>query len=232
MRDFRDAKAMARTIRLALAAKGLKISNSDSLELIAQAFGVRDWNTLSAMLSAEPAKPADPPKAADPPPIYAPARPVRSGHVGFSRDLEETLHQAVALANQRKHGYATPEHLLLALADDPDAAAVLTACNVDKDGLKMAMAAYLDTELSSILVEGGDASPAPTASFQRIIQRAVIHVQASARGDVTGANVLVAIFSERESRAAGLLIEQKLTRYDAVNFIAHGVAKGGGTAAA
>jgi hypothetical protein len=241
MRDFRDAKAMARTLRSALAAKGLKISNSDSLELIAQAFGARDWNTLSAMLSAEPAdppKPAEPPEAAEtlkaaaPQPIHAAARPVRSGHVGFSPNLEEALHRAVGLAKQRNHEYATPEHLLLALADDPDAAAVLTACAVDKDGLKTALVAHLDTELSSLLVEGGDANPTPTAGFQRIIQRAVIHIQASGKGDVTGANVLVAIFSERESRAAGLLLGQKMTRYDAVNFIAHGVAKGGWTATA
>jgi hypothetical protein len=229
MRDFRDAKAMARTLRTALAAKGLKISNSDSLELIAQAFGVRDWNTLSAMLHAEP---ADPPKAAAPPPLYAAARPVRSGHVGFSRDLEETLHRAVALANRRSHQYTTPEHLLLALTDDQDAAAVLNACAVDLDGLKAGLAGYLDTGLSSIVVADGDANAAPTASFHRIIQRAVIHVQSSGQGDVTGANVLVAIFSERESRATGFLVEQKMTRYDAVNFIAHGIAKGGGTAAA
>jgi hypothetical protein len=229
MRDFRDAKAMARTLRAALATKGLKISNSDSLELIAQTFGLRDWNTLSAMLSAEPAKP---PPAADPPPIHAPARPVRTGHVGFSRDLEETLHRAVAFAKQRKHGNATPEHLLLALADDPDAVAVLKACDVDVTRLKIASAVYLDTGLSSSLVEDGDAAAAPTPAFQRIIQRAVIHVQTSGKDEVMGANVLVAIFSESESRAAGLLLEQRMTRYDAVNFISHGVAKGGGTAAA
>ena len=228
MRDFRDAKTMARTLRAALAAKGLKISNSDSLELIAQAFGLRDWNTLSAMLYAEP---ADPPKAAAPPTPPAAERLVRSGHVGFSRNLEETLHRAVAFANQCKHQYATPEHLLLALADDRDAAAVLTACAVDIDGLKTALAGYLDTGLNSIVVEDeGDA--APTAGFQRVIQRAVIHVQAAGRGDVTGANVLVAIFAERESHATRFLLEQRMTRYDAVNFIAHGIAKGGGTAAA
>jgi hypothetical protein len=228
MRDFRDAKAMARTLRSALAAKGLKISNSDSLELIAQAFGVRDWNTLSAVLRAEP---PEPPKAATPPTPPAAERPVRSGHVGFSRDLEATLHRAVAYANQRKHGDTTPEHLLLALADDPDAAAVMKACDVDIGGLKTALAGYLDTGLSSIVVEDEE-DAMPTAGFQRVIQRTVIHVQASGQGDVTGADVLVAIFSERESHATRFLLEQKMTRYDAVNFIAHGVAKGGGTAAA
>ena len=230
MRDFRDAKAMARTLRSALAAKGLKISNSDSLELIAQAFGLRDWNTLSAMLGAEP----EPPKPAEPPtsePIYSAARPVRSGHIGFSRHLEETLHRSVAVARQRSHEYTTTEHLLLALTDDPDAAAVIDACAVSLDRLKAQLTGYLDAGLSSMVVEGED-HPSPTAGFHRIIQRAVIHIQSSGAGEVTGANVLVAIFSERESRAAGLLIEHKMTRYDAVNFIAHGIAKGGGTAAA
>jgi hypothetical protein len=230
MRDFRDAKAMARTLRSALAAKGLKISNSDSLELIAQAFGLRDWNTLSAMLGAEP----EPPKPAEPPtsePIYSAARPVRSGHVGFSPGLEEALHRAVAFARQRSHEYATPEHLLLALSDDQDAAAVLKACAVNLDELRAGLTDYLDTGLNSIVAEAEE-HPRPTASFQRIIQRAVIHIQSSGAGQVTGANVLVAIFSERESHAAGLLIEHKMNRYDAVNFIAHGIAKGGGTAAA
>jgi hypothetical protein len=228
MRDFRDAKAMARTLRSALAAKGLKISNSDSLELIAQAFGVRDWNTLSAMLRAEP---PDPPKAAAPPTPPAAERPARSGFAGFSRHLEETLHRAVAFANQRKHQYTTLEHLLRALADDPDAAAVMKACAVHIDWLKTAVAGYLDTGLNSMVVEDvEDARPSP--AFQRVIQRAVIHVQTAGQPEVTGANVLVAIFSERESHAARFLLEQKLTRYDAVNFIAHGVAKGGGTAAA
>jgi hypothetical protein len=231
MRDFRDAKAMARTLRSALAAKGLKITASESLELIAQAFGLRDWNTLAAMPRAEPAQPAEPPKAAVPPPPPAADRPARSGHVAFSRNLEEALHRAVAFANHRKHQWATPEHLLLALADDPDAAAVIRACDVDIDGLKTTLVAYLDTGLSSITVDDAEDAK-PTAGFQRIIQRSVIHVQASGQDDVTGANVLVAIFSERESRATGFLLERKMTRYDAVNFIAHGVAKGGGTAAA
>jgi hypothetical protein len=232
MRDFRDAKAMARTFRSALAAKGLKVTNSDSLELIAQAFGLRDWNTLSAMLAAEPEppKPAEPPKPPASEPIYSAARPVRSGH-GFSRHLEETLHRSVAVARQRSHAYTTTEHLLLALTDDPDAAAVIDACAVNLDELKAQLTGYLDAGLSSMVVEDED-HPSPTAGFQRIIQRAVIHIQSSGADEVTGANVLVAIFSERESRAAGLLIEQKMTRYDAVNFISHGIAKGGGTAAA
>ena len=142
----------------------------------------------------------------------------------FSRNLEETLHRAVAFANQRKHEYATLEHLLLALIDDQDAAAVMNACDVDLAELKKSLINYLDTELTSLVVEDGEDAK-PTQGFQRVIQRAVIHVQSSGRDDVTGANVLVAIFSERESHAAYFLQEQEMTRYDAVNFIAHGIAK-------
>jgi ATP-dependent Clp protease ATP-binding subunit ClpA len=142
----------------------------------------------------------------------------------FSRNLEETLHRAVAYANQRKHEYATLEHLLLSLADDQEAAAVMRACNVDLPALKKNLANYLDTELKSLVVEEGEDAK-PTAGFQRVIQRAVIHVQSSGRDEVSGANVLVAVFSERESHAAFFLQEQDMTRYDAVNFIAHGIAK-------
>ena len=145
----------------------------------------------------------------------------------FSRNLEETLNRAVAYANQRKHEYATLEHLLLALADDEDAAVVMTACSVDLVALKKSVVNYLDTELRSLIVEDGEDAK-PTAGFQRVIQRAVIHVQSSGRDEVSGANVLVAVFSERESHAAFFLQEQDMTRYDAVNFIAHGIAKKAG----
>jgi ATP-dependent Clp protease ATP-binding subunit ClpA len=145
----------------------------------------------------------------------------------FSRNLEETLHRAVAYANQRKHEYATLEHLLLSLTDDEDAAGVMSACDVDLAALKKTLTGYLDTELRSLIVEDGDDAK-PTAGFQRVIQRAVIHVQSSGRDEVTGANVLVAVFSERESHAAYFLQEQDMTRYDAVNYIAHGIAKKAG----
>jgi ATP-dependent Clp protease ATP-binding subunit ClpA len=147
----------------------------------------------------------------------------------FSRNLEETLHRAVAFANQRKHEYATLEHLLLSLADDQEAAGVMRACEVDLAALKKSLLNYLDTELKSLVVDDGEDAK-PTAGFQRVIQRAVIHVQSSGREEVTGANVLVAIFSERESHAAYFLQEQDMTRYDAVNFIAHGIAKKAGAA--
>jgi ATP-dependent Clp protease ATP-binding subunit ClpA len=145
----------------------------------------------------------------------------------FSRNLEETLHRAVALATARKHEYATLEHLLLSLIDDEDASSVLTACDVDLVTLKTALINYIDVELKSLVVVDEE-NAKPTAGFQRVIQRAVIHVQSSGREEVSGANVLVAIFSERESNAAFFLQEQDMTRYDAVNFIAHGIAKKAG----
>jgi ATP-dependent Clp protease ATP-binding subunit ClpA len=147
----------------------------------------------------------------------------------FSRSLEQSLHRALALANERRHEYATLEHLLLALVDDQDAAAVMKACSVDLEKLKKSLVGYIDTELENLITDGSEDSK-PTAGFQRVIQRAVIHVQSSGREEVTGANVLVAIFAERESHAAYFLQEQDMTRYDAVNYISHGIAKrpGGG----
>ena len=145
----------------------------------------------------------------------------------FSRQLEESLHRAVAMANQRNHEYATLEHLLLSLTEDEDSIGVMKACEVDLALLKTTLTNYVDNELKSLVVDDGEDAK-PTPSFQRVIQRAVIHVQSSGREDVTGANVLVAIFSERESHAAYFLQEQDMTRYDAVNYIAHGIAKKAG----
>jgi ATP-dependent Clp protease ATP-binding subunit ClpA len=142
----------------------------------------------------------------------------------FSRSLEQALHRALALAGERRHEYATLEHLLLALVDDQDAGAVMRACNVDVDVLRRNLVEYVDTELANLVADGRQDSK-PTAGFQRVIQRAVIHVQSSGREEVTGANVLVAIFAERESHAAYFLQEQDMTRYDAVNYISHGIAK-------
>ncbi|MGQ0444524.1 MAG: AAA family ATPase, partial [Beijerinckiaceae bacterium] len=142
----------------------------------------------------------------------------------FSRNLEQSLHRALAIANERHHEYATLEHLLFSLTDDGDAAAVLRACSVDLDLLKRNLREYIDQELDNVVSEDRDDAK-PTAGFQRVIQRAVIHVQSSGREEVTGANVLVAIFAERESHAAYFLQEQDMTRYDAVNYISHGIAK-------
>ncbi len=142
----------------------------------------------------------------------------------FSRNLEQSLHRALGIANERRHEYATLEHLLLSLLEDTDAAAVMRACSVDLDVLRKSLTDYVDQELANLVTKGRDEAK-PTAGFQRVIQRAVIHVQSSGREEVTGANVLVAIFAERESHAAFFLQEQDMTRYDAVNYISHGIAK-------
>jgi ATP-dependent Clp protease ATP-binding subunit ClpA len=145
----------------------------------------------------------------------------------LSRNLEKTLHRALAYANERKHEYATLEHLLLALTEDQDAVAVLRACTVDIEKLRRDLIGYVDTELGN-LVSNHAEDAKPTASFQRVLQRAAIHVQSSGREEVTGANVLVAMFAERESHAIYFLQEQDMTRFDAVNYISHGIAKAPG----
>jgi ATP-dependent Clp protease ATP-binding subunit ClpA len=145
----------------------------------------------------------------------------------LSRNLEQTLHRSLSLASERRHEYATLEHLLLGLADDSDAATVLRACGVDLDKLRSDLGEFLDKDLAGLATDRpGD--PKPTAGFQRVVQRAAIHVQSSGRDEVTGANVLVALFSERESHAVYFLQLQDMTRLDAVNFISHGIAKAPG----
>jgi len=142
----------------------------------------------------------------------------------LSANLENSLHRALAFANERRHEYATLEHLLLSLTEDPDAVAVLQACGVEMDRLTAELADYVDNDLSNLIsAHGGDAKP--TAGFQRVLQRAAIHVQSSGREEVTGANVLVAMFSERESHAVYFLQEQEMSRLDAMNYISHGIAK-------
>ncbi|MCT4332580.1 ATP-dependent Clp protease ATP-binding subunit ClpA [Paracoccus sp. YLB-12] len=143
----------------------------------------------------------------------------------FSTSLEQAIHQALALANEHRHELATLEHLLLALTEEPDAVKVMRACNVDLDELRKLLVDFIEDDLSTLITDVEGSEAVPTAAFQRVIQRAAIHVQSSGRQEVTGANVLVAIFAERESNAAFFLQEMDMTRYDAVNFIAHGVAK-------
>ncbi len=143
----------------------------------------------------------------------------------FSSTLEQAIHAALAAANERRHEFATLEHLLLALLEEPDAVRVMKACSVDLEELRSTLVEFIDEDLSNLVTDIDGSEAVPTAAFQRVIQRAAIHVQSSGRTEVTGANVLVAIFAERESNAAYFLQEQDMTRYDAVNFIAHGVAK-------
>ncbi|MED5544205.1 MAG: ATP-dependent Clp protease ATP-binding subunit ClpA [Pseudomonadota bacterium] len=144
----------------------------------------------------------------------------------FAQSLEKTLHSALSHASERSHEYATLEHLLLALIDDTDAAQVMQACGVDLGDLGDVVRQYLDQEYQSLKTEDkGD--PSPTAGFQRVIQRAILHVQSSGKDTVTGANVLVALFSERDSYAVYFLQQQDMSRLDAVSYISHGIGKGG-----
>ncbi|MDB5491947.1 MAG: clpA [Micavibrio sp.] len=142
----------------------------------------------------------------------------------LSRNLEKTLHRALAIASEKSHEYATLEHLLLALTEDQDAMAVLRSCGIGIPEIKDQLGHYLDNELSYLVNRNAEEAK-PTTAFQRVLQRAAIHVQSSGREEVTGANVLVALFSERESHAVYFLQEQDMTRFDAVNYISHGIAK-------
>jgi hypothetical protein len=267
MRDFRDSKVMAQTIRAALAAKGHNISISESLELIAKAFGAADWNTLAALIktpvaqepmsAVEPfdssrvldnlaqllglddweklratvqtARPTASPRPESETPFLTDPTPQPSGQ-RFSAALERSLYRAVELAAVRNHGFNTVEHLLLALIDDADAAEALQACGANLAKLSESLTSYIDEELGALLATD-NRPPEPTAGFHRVIRRAMIHVESSGRYPVTGANVLVAIFSEQESHAAYFLRQQHVERIDAVNFIAHGIRKNGGRAA-
>jgi Glyoxalase superfamily protein/Clp amino terminal domain, pathogenicity island component len=217
MRDFRNAKAMAQTLRAALAAKGLKITISQSLELIAEMFGVADWNTLAAKIRGE--TPVAPEKVS-PPPLPA----VGSNSLPpFSATFAAALHRALVFATQRKHEYATLEHLLPALLDDADASAVMRICGADLGALTEKLVDYLDNELKRLVIDNG-ADPKPTAGFQRVVQRAQLRGQELGRSMVTGANTLEAITSETQSPAARLLGEQGMTRQHLLSIITHGTA--------
>jgi len=230
MRDFRDAKAMAHTLRAALAAKGLKVTVSQSLELIAQLFGTADWNTLSAAIRRE----ARTPRAgvsASPPPAAERSRAGESGRSRarqagsqFSAALGRTLGRAIADAGQRDHEYTTLEHVLLALIDDVDASAVMKACEVDLEALRTDLESYIGNELQTLVAEF-DGESRPTPAVQRVVQRALHHVQSLGRHEATGAEVLAAMFAERESPAVWLLGEHEMTQQDAANFILHRIRK-------
>jgi ATP-dependent Clp protease ATP-binding subunit ClpA len=134
------------------------------------------------------------------------------------------LHHAVAEATGRKHEFATTEHLLLALTEDPDGMEIIRACGVDLDQLREQLTDYLDTECGGLIVEDGQEAR-PSSAFQNVIRRAVIRVQSSQLDDVTSANVFVALFSERESYAVQRLRAQDMTRHDAVRYIVYGTVK-------
>jgi hypothetical protein len=203
-------------------------SDPDALDKLARTLGLSDWDELVATIRAVSSSfrfrgpPAEGEERASS--ASSPQTPPRTI---FTANLQVTLQRATDAAAARRHEYTTLEHLLLALLDDADAAAVLEACQVDLDVLRAALTRYVDWELASLVDKGEPGEHPRTAGFHRVVQRAVLHVQSAGRDDVTGANVLTAIFSERESQAASFLTQQGMTRYDAVNFIAFGIRKAG-----
>ena len=228
MRDYRDAKAMAHTARAFLSDHGLKITNSQSLELMAKAFGVTDWNTLAAAIRGE----ATPPRSeTDRPPATVDAGP-RSQSPRYSTELELTLQRALGYGDARRHQYTTLEHLLLALTEDADASKVMRACGVDLAVLQNTLTDYIEVELRALVVETGT-SPGgsrPTPAFERVRQRAVLHAEQMGKQEVTGGNMVVVIFAERLSPAVRRLYSQNMTAEDAANFVEHGTVKRSGTA--
>jgi hypothetical protein len=220
MRDFRDAKAMARALRDALSAKAVEITHTEALELIAKAFGYDNWNILSAKIEA--AEPATSNGVA----IREEASAPRNNAHSPQFPTTATMHRALHYAIHRNHQYETLEHLLLALTDDVDASAVMKACKVDLGTLKEKLINYIDNDLkTNVINDGGE--PKQSAGFQRVVQRAAHYAEGRGRPNRTGAELLVAIFAETESPAARLLGEQDMTRQDAINFIIHGITKGG-----
>ena len=229
MRDYRDAKAMAHTVRTFLADRDLKITNSQSLELIAKAFGVADWNTLAAAIRGEVTarhiEVVTPPAAID--------AGIRPRAPRFSTELELTLQRALGYGDARKHQYTTLEHVLLALTDDANASKVMRACGVDLAVLRKSLTDYIENELRAIVVETGalPGGSRPTAAFQRVEQRAVSHAEQMGQQEVTGDNMMVVIFAERLSPAVRRLYSQNMTAQDAANFVERGIIKRSGTAA-
>jgi hypothetical protein len=221
MRDFRDAKAMARALRDALKAKTVETTHAEALELIAKAFGYDNWNILSAKIEA-----GDPTTSNDEA-IRGEATAPRNNAHSPQFPTTATMHRALNHAFQRKHRYETLEHLLLALIDDVDASAVMKACQVDLGALKEKLTNYIDNDLKTNVVNDGS-EPKQSAAFQRVIQRAAHYAEGRGRPARSGAELLLAIFAETESPAARLLGEQHMTRQDAINFVIHGIAKGGG----
>ena len=229
MRDYRDAKAMAQAVRAFLADHSVRITNSQSLELIAKAFGVTDWNTLAAAIRGEITAPRTKvaPSSAT---VDAGIRPSASR---FSTELELTLQRALGYGDARKHQYTTLEHLLLALTNDANASKVMQACDVDPAALQKSLTDYIDSELIAIVVETGalPGESRPTAAFRRVMQRAVSHAEQMSQQEVTGDNMMVVIFAERLSPAVRRLYSQNMTAQDAANFVERGIIKRSGTAA-
>jgi hypothetical protein len=229
MRDYRDAKAMAQTVRAFLADHSVKITNSQSLELMAKAFGVADWNTLAAAIRGE----VTAPRTGVVTPSAAIDAGIRPRAPRCSSELELTLQRALGYADARKHQYATLEHLLLALIDDASASKVMRSCGVDLAALQKSLTDYIDNGLRSIVAETGAScgESRPTAAFQRVEQRAVSHAAQMGQQEITGGNMMVVIFAERLSPAVRRLYRQNMTAEDAANFVERGIIKRSGASA-
>jgi glyoxalase superfamily protein/ClpA/ClpB-like protein len=215
MRDFRNAKAMAQTLRASLVAKSVKISISQSLELVSEMLGVADWNTLAAIIRAN--KSVSPEKASASVLAAGEGNPV----LPVSVDLTATRDRAIRFAAQRKHEYATLEHLLLSLTEDADASAAMSVYDADLVSLKGKLVDHLDYKLGALVIHNGW-NPRPTAAFQRVFGRAQHRALELGHSTITGANILEAILFETESPAARFLAEQGITRQDIFNLIDHG----------
>ena len=200
MRDYRDAKAMAHTLRASLASRGLKVTLGQSLELIAEIFGLPDWNTLAAAIRGAPATDTE---------ATQPRRANIAWPSGFSRELGLTLDRALAHAKERKHEFATLEHLLLALLDDPDASAALKAGEVDLQALRQAATTYIDEKLKTWVMISDERETTPTVAFRRVVHRATVR---SLNRETSGLDVLSSMFRETESPAVWLLSEQGMSQ--------------------
>ena len=215
MRDFRNAKAMAQSLRSGLAAKGVKISVGQSLELVSEMLGVADWNTLAAIIRANKLVSAEGASAS--------VRAAAEGNpvLTISADLTAARDRALRFAAQRKHEYAALEHLLLSLIEDADASAAMSLYNADLASLKQKLVDHLDYKLGVLVIANGR-DPRPTAAFQRVFGRAQHRALELGHSTITGLSILEAILSETESPAARFLSEQGITRQDVFNLIAHG----------
>ncbi|MDZ4200534.1 MAG: ATP-dependent Clp protease ATP-binding subunit ClpA [Gallionella sp.] len=149
----------------------------------------------------------------------------------IAQELEVSLHLAFVEARQKRHEFITVEHLLLAMLDNASAAQVMRACGVNIDELRQAVTAFVDKHTPTAVGEG-EVDTQPTVGFQRVIQRAILHVQSTNKKEVSGANILAALFGEKDSHAVHFLVERGITRLDVVNFITHGIAKNEAVSAA
>jgi hypothetical protein len=234
------AKEAVARLRAFLAADGISLKQAHAYEALARTLGYANWNTLQALLNARALSESEANPAAT---ALADKQTARTDENSMaeqravekvrkpilSRNLDQCLHGAIGLASERHHEYATLEHLLLSLTEDQDAASVFLACHINMEQLRKELTDYIESRLD-VLVTTVPGAAKPTVGFQRVVQRAVLHIDNSGRDEVTGADVVVALFSEPESHAVNILRQQGMARLDAVNYIVHGLAKplGGG----